>query len=120
MTKHVLLHVTTGIENPSKAALAFFVGRAVLESGNRLTLFFAADGVNLLRRETAEALTGLGTGTVAEHLAVIRAAHTPVYYSGASAKPRGLGVEHLALPAEPATPSKLVELALAADVVLSY
>jgi predicted peroxiredoxin len=120
VAKHFLVHITTGIENPSKATLALFVARAVVEGGHQLTLFFAADGVNLLRKETAENLIGLGTGAAAEHLAVIAAAKPSVFYSGGSAKPRGLTPENLALPAEPAGPPKLVALAAESDVVLSY
>lgn len=118
--KHFLVHITTGIENPSKAALAFFVARAVVEAGHQLTLFVAADGVNLLRKETVESLAGVGTGSLAEHIDVIRNSNASVLYSGGSAKPRGLRAEDLALPAEAAGPPKLVALAAEADVVLSY
>ena len=117
---HFLVHITTGTENSSKATLGFFVARAAVEAGHQLTLFLAADGVNLLRRETVEGLSGLGTGALADHMAAIQAAGAKVFYSGGSAKPRGLRAEDLAIPAEPAGPSKLVELAAAADVVLSY
>jgi uncharacterized protein len=120
MSKHFLVHITTGIENPSKAALALFVARAVVEAGHQLTLFLAADAVNLLRKETAESLVGLGTGSAAEHLTVIADAKAAVFYSGGSAKPRGITSENLAFSAEPAGPPKLVALAAEADVVLSY
>jgi predicted peroxiredoxin len=118
--KHFLVHLTTGPENPSKVALAFFVARAAIEGGHKLTLFVAADGVSVLRKETVEALVGLGTGALAEHLAVIKASTAAVFYSGGSAKARGLKPEDLALPAEPAGPPKLIALAAEADVVLSY
>jgi predicted peroxiredoxin len=120
MAKHFLVHITTGIENPSKAALGLFVARAAVEAGHHLTLFLAGDAVNLLRRDTAEALVGLGTGAVAEHLAVIGKSEAAVFYSGGSAKPRGLGEADLILRAEAAGPPKLLSIACEADVVLCY
>jgi uncharacterized protein len=118
---HILVHISTGIENPSKAALGLFVARAVVEEGHRLTLFVAADGVNLLRREVVDGLVGLGTGAVAEHLGVIGKSEAAVFYSGLSAKSRGLKPDDLVLPtAQPGSPAKLVQLTVEAERVLCY
>ena len=40
---NILIHVTCGVENSSKAALAFLVARSAIEEGHKVTLFLAAD-----------------------------------------------------------------------------
>ncbi len=117
-----LVHITTGPEDPTKAALGFLVAKTALEEGHKLSMFLAGNAVNLLRNETVETLNGLGTGALSAHLAAIRhSAETEVFYSGMSAKARGLTPEVLAIDrAHPAMPAKLVELAAEADVVLCY
>jgi hypothetical protein len=60
---------------------------------------------------------GLGTGSVAEHLAALRAADVTLHLSGMSSKARGIeggGGTELCPPA------KLVELAAWADTTLTY
>jgi predicted peroxiredoxin len=44
MTKF-LIHVTSGKENPTKAALAFLVAKTALEDGHQVQLFMAGDAV---------------------------------------------------------------------------
>ena len=45
----LLVHVTVGPENPTKAALAFLVARTAIEEGNTVTLFLAGDAVQLIK-----------------------------------------------------------------------
>jgi predicted peroxiredoxin len=117
----VLVHITTGIENPTKAALGFLVAKTALEEGHKLTMFLAGDAVNLLRTDAAENVHGIGTGALSAHIAAIKPSNAEIYYSGMSAKARGVTHEVLALDkAQPAQPAKLLELAAAADFVLSY
>jgi predicted peroxiredoxin len=118
----VLVHISTGPENATKAALGFLVAKTVLEQGHKLSIFLSGDAVNLLRKDTVETLNGLGTGQLSAHVATIRlSVDTPVYYSVLSAKARGLTPDVLAIDrAEPAQADKLVELAVAAGTVLSY
>lgn len=116
-----LIHVTTGPDNPTKAALAFFVARAVLEEGHELALFIAGDAVHCLTAATAETLEGLGTGKLGEHIAAINQGQFQAFYSGMSAKARGITQEQVLLRgAEPAMPTRLVQLTAACDKVLCY
>ena len=56
---HFLFHVTTGSDNPTKAALSFLVAKTALEEGHRVSIFLAGDAVLLLSYsgETEETLT---------------------------------------------------------------
>jgi uncharacterized protein len=116
-----LVHVHTGPENPTKAALAFLVAATALAEGHEVDLFLAGDGVRLLSGEVVTSLEGVGTGRLAAHLESIVGAGGRFYLSGMSAKARGLGDDILAgKPAEFAMPDVLVRLAAGADVTLSY
>ena len=114
----VLVHLATGPENPTRAALALLVARTAADEGHDVSVFIAGDGVQLLRPETAAATQGVGTGSVEEHLAALREAGVAIYASGMSSKARGLDVA--AAGAEAAQPQKLVELATAADTTIIY
>jgi len=114
----LLVHLATGPENPTRAALAMLVARTAAAEGHDVSVFLAGDAVHLLRAETAAATHGIGTGAFAEHLGALREAGVTVYASGMSSKARGVDAE--AWGAEPAQPQKLVELASAADTTLTY
>ena len=117
----ILVHVTCGPEQPTRAALAFFVARAALEEGHGCTLFLAGDAVQLLRDPVLDGLTGVGTGSLREHYERIAAGGGRFVLSGASSKSRGLGEADLAgKPYEFGTPQLLVRLALEHDRVINY
>jgi uncharacterized protein len=117
----VLVHVTTGPENPTKAALAFLVAKAAADEGHAVTMFLAGDSVQLLRDSVLDSLTGLGTGSLRDSYDAVVAAGTRIYASGMSSKARGVDDADLAgKPVELALPNKLVQLALEADRVLTY
>lgn len=117
----VLIHLTTGLENPTKAALAFLMAKTGLEEGHAVIMFLAGDAVALLRTESVESVVGIGTGALSAHVATIRTSNADVYYSGLSAKARGITHDMLALEkSQPAMPAKLLELASEADFVLNY
>lgn len=117
----ILVHLTCGTENPTRAALAFFVARAAAEEGHGVTLFLAGDAVPLLRDAVLDNLIGLGTGSLREHHDKFVAAGGRFFVSGASSKARGLGEADLAgKPYEFGTPAALVRLALEHDRVISY
>ena len=63
----ILVHLTSGPENPTKAALAFLVARTAIEQGHTVSMFLAGDAVQLLRDSTLDNLAGLGTGKLREH-----------------------------------------------------
>jgi predicted peroxiredoxin len=113
----MLVHVATGPENPTRAALGLLVARTAADEGHDVRVFLAGDAVHLAREETASAATGIGTGSVAEHLQALKAAGVTIFLSGMSSKARGIeGGEGYEL----APPQKLVELATTSDAVLTY
>src|SRR6185369_17164481 len=63
----ILIHVTTGPENPTRAALAFLIAKTAIEEGHTVTLFLAGDAVQLFRNDVLDNLSGLGTGKLREH-----------------------------------------------------
>lgn len=117
----LLVHIVTGPENPTRAALGLLVARTALEAGHAVDVFIAGDGVALLRPETLDAGHGIGTGAFREHVDALVAGGASLFGSGMSSKARGLTSEGLGgLPVAMAPPAKLVELAFAADRVLVY
>lgn len=117
----LLVHLATGPENPTRAALALLVARTALEAGHDVDLFIAGDGVSILRPATLEAGQGIGTGHLREHVDALLAGGATLYASGLSSKARGLSPDDLGgLPVTMAPPAKLVELAFEADRVLTY
>ena len=113
----ILVHLATGPENPTRAALALLVARTGADEGHEVQVFLAGDAVQLIREETAAAATGIGTGSVAEHLATLRGADVPIFLSGMSSKARGI---EAAEGFELMPPQKLVELAAWSDTALVY
>jgi uncharacterized protein len=117
----ILVHITHGPENPTRAALGFLVARTALEEGHQVTLFLAGDAVQLVRPAVLENLTGLGTGKLGEHFAAIVSSGSKIYLSGMSSKARGLDPAQLDGAAiEMAPPNKLIQLALEHDRVFTY
>ena len=113
----ILVHVATGPENATRAALGLLVARTAAEDGHDVTVFLAGDAVHLAREATSAATQGIGTGSVAEHLEALKAAGVTIFLSGMSSKARGVdGGEGFEL----APPQKLVELATSADTTLTY
>jgi uncharacterized protein len=110
-----LVHVATGPENPTRAALGLLVARTAAAEGHEVRVFLAGDAVHLVREETAAGVRGLGTGDAAEHLAALREAGVPFFLSGMSSKARGIEGG-----GELSPPQKLVELAAWAEKVLVY
>lgn len=117
----LLIHITRGPEDPTRAALGFLVAKAAVEEGHQVSLFLAADGVQLLRDSIIDGLAGFGTGSLRESYDAIVAGGGRFYLSGMSSKSRGLSEEDVAgKPAEMAMPNRLVQLALEHDRVLTY
>ena len=117
----LLVHITCGPENPTKAALGFLVARTALNEGHEVSLFLAGDGVQLMRSAVLDTLVGLGTGSLREHFDAIVAASGQFYVSGKSSQGRGVTASDLdGKSATMAMPEKLVALALAADTTITY
>jgi uncharacterized protein len=113
----ILVHITRGPEDPTRAALGFLVARAASDAGHEVSLFLAADGVQLLREQVLDSLVGLGTGSLRESYDALALAGATFYVSGMSSKARGFEPDGVA---EAALPGKLVELTLTHDRVLTY
>jgi predicted peroxiredoxin len=116
-----LVSITCGPNDPTRAALAFFVARAAAEEGHQVSAFLAGDAVHLFRDAILDSLVGVGTGRLREHFDALVAGGARFYLSGMSARSRGMSEADLAnKPAEFALPNDLVRLSLAHDRVLSY
>jgi predicted peroxiredoxin len=113
----ILVHLATGPENATRAALALLVAKSAAESDHEVQVFLAGDAVQLSRPETAAAVHGVGTGSFAEHWDALVAAGVPIFLSGMSSKARGVEKQK---GTEMAAPSSLVELSLWADSTLTY
>ena len=70
----LLVHLTCGVENPTRAALALLVAATAAKEGHQVDVFIAGDGVSLLRPSTIAAVVGVGTGSVADHLDALQVA----------------------------------------------
>ena len=117
----ILVHVTTGPENPTKAALAFLVAKTATEQGHEVSMFLAGDATQLLRENVLDSLIGLGTGSLRESYDAVVASGAAIYASGMSSKARGVDQSDLeGKPVEFAMPDRLVELAVQSDRVLTY
>jgi predicted peroxiredoxin len=117
----LLVHIATGTENVTRVTLGMLVARTALAGGHDVDVFLAGDGVSLLRDETLDAVTGVGTGSLREHFDALVAGGAGLYASGLSAKARGIDLEALkARGIAPSPPDRLVELTFAADRVLTY
>lgn len=116
-----LIHVTTGIDNPTKAALSFLVAKTALQEGHTVNLFLAGDAVLLLKDNNLTTLNGLGTGNLKEHYDAIVAAGGKFYLSGNSSKARGMTEKDIeGKPASFALPNVLVSLAAESDKIITY
>jgi uncharacterized protein len=117
----ILIHVTHGPEQPTRAALAFLVAKSAIDEGHTVTLFLAGDAVQLIREAVLDQLAGLGTGKLREHYDAITAGGGRFYLSGMSSKARGLSDSDLSgKPAEFATPNVLVRLSIEHDRMFTY
>lgn len=117
----VLVHVTCGPNDPTKAALAFFVARAAVEEGHTVALFLAGDAVQLVRTAVLDSLQGMGSGILREHYDALVEGGARFFLSGMSAKTRGLNESDWeGKPIELGSPKRLVQLAVEYDTVLCY
>lgn len=120
-TRSLLVHITAGPNDPTRAALGFAVARAAADEGHRVTVFLAGDGVQLIRDAVLSSLSGLGTGVLREQFDGFVAKGGRLLVSQGSAKARG--VTDADLQGKPATfagPPQLVKLALEHDRAIAY
>lgn len=117
----LLVNIVTGPENPTRAALGMLVARTARQAGHQVDVFFAGDGVSLLRAATLDAGTGIGTGSLREHMNALVEGGAGLHASGMSAKARDVTTEAFdGAPVTLSPPDTLVELVFAADRTLVY
>ena len=117
----LLVHITSGPEAPTRAALGLLVARAAIDEGHEVAVFLAGDAVQLIRDAVLGSLAGLGTGSLRESFDAIADGGGRFYVSGMSSKARGVTEDDLAgKPAELALPKRLVQLAFEADRSFTY
>jgi uncharacterized protein len=117
----LLVHIATGPENPTRAALGLLVARTALGAGHEVDVFMAGDGVAVLRPETLDAGHGIGTGSLREHVDALVAGGARFYVSAMSSKARGLTADALGgVPVTMSLPARLVELTFEVDRVITY
>ena len=121
MAEKFLIHIHTGPDNPTKAALGFLVAATAQNEGHEVSVFLAGDGASLITDEALSSVEGVGTGKLQDHFTALTSGAAHIYISGMSARARNIGEDALAgKPAEFAMPARLVQLAAEADVVLVY
>lgn len=118
---HLLVHVTSGPEDPSRATLGFLIARQAAEDGHRVSLFLGLEAVGMLRESVMDSLVGFGTGMLRDHVAALAETDARIYVSAMSSRVRGVSEIHLeGKRAEMILPERLVALTFEADRVLCY
>ncbi len=118
---HLLVHMTSGPEDPSRATLGFLVASQAAAEGHRVSVFLGLEAVGLLRESVLDSLRGFGTGALRDHVDAAIEAGARIYVSAMSSKVRGITEIHLeGKPAELILPDELVRLTFEADRVLCY
>ena len=117
----VLVHIYSGLESKNKITLGLLVALTAEKNDNKVTLFLAGDGVNLLNCKKAGEIVGQGTGDLYEHLENLKNSKVTIYVSGISAKSRGYDEKLLeGYNAEFAMSDILVDESIKADSILCY
>jgi predicted peroxiredoxin len=118
---HLLVHLTSGPEDPTRAALGFLIAAQAAQDGHRVSLFVGLEAVGLLRDPVLDSLQGFGTGSLRESYDAFVEHGGRIYVSQKSSKVRGVtDVTLEGHPAEFILPERLVALTFEADRVLCY
>lgn len=117
----LLVHLVTGPENPTRAALAFLVAKTAAAAGHEVTMFLAGDGVAYLRDPIMDAAQGIGTGSVREHYTALTESGARIFASKMSGNARGIDQAAVGAKAvEFVAPDQLVKLIAESDRVVTY
>jgi len=57
----ILVHVTTGPDNPTKAALSFLAAKTAIAEGHNVDLFLAGEAIRLISADSLKEVQGQGT-----------------------------------------------------------
>lgn len=117
----ILIQVTSGPEDPTRAAAAFLIAKAAVEEGHSVSIFLLGDAVQLIRDQVINSLTGLGPGPLRASFDAVVKGGGRIYLSGPSSTARGVTAADLAgKPAQFSTPNELVRLSLTHDRIFTY
>jgi predicted peroxiredoxin len=116
----LVVNITTGPENPTKASLGLLVSKVAASEGHEVTIFLAGDGVQLLRDAVLDSVQGIGTGSAREHFDALADKNVKVYASGMSSKARGLTEAEVGGKAELVMPDVLARLITDSDQAVVY
>ena len=115
----ILVHVTCGPSDATRAALAFLVAKTALAEGHEVAMFLAGDGVELLRPDNLDSVQGIGTGSLRAHYDEVVGGGARLFASKMSSEARGI-TNFEGQPVELAPPTTLVRLAVESDRVFTY
>lgn len=117
----ILVHIVSGPEHPSRVALGLLVAKTAIAEGHDVAVFFAGDGVQVIRDATLDAIQGVGTGNAREHFGDVVSGGGRLYLSKMSCAARGVTEADLeGKPAEMALPPDLVRLITESDRTVTY
>jgi predicted peroxiredoxin len=117
----ILVQVTYGPENPTRAALAFTVAKSAIDEGHSVSVFLAGDAVQLIRDAVLDNLVGMGTGKLRETYDAIVVGGGRFYVSRVSARARAVTDADLdGKPAKFAPLTLLIRLSLEHDRIFTY
>lgn len=117
----LLIHIVTGPENPTRAALGFLVAKTAAAAGHEVTVFLAGDAVAYLRDATMDAASGVGTGSIREHYTALAESGARLFASGMSSKARAIDASAAGDKAvEFVAPDRLVELIAESERIVTY
>lgn len=85
-----LVHIHTGPDNQTEAALGFTVAAAALKAGDTVTVFLAGDGASLITDAAINGVEGKGTGKLKDSFDALIKGGAHFYVSGMSAKARNI------------------------------
>ncbi|HTZ99967.1 MAG TPA: DsrE family protein [Candidatus Aquilonibacter sp.] len=86
----IMMKSAWGSDDPTKAAFPFLHGLALAEAGHDVQIFLLGEGVVLMRKTVAEAVTPVGWPKLAEILDKVAARSIPIYACGACSRARGV------------------------------
>lgn len=117
----ILVHLTHGPEDPTRAVLAFLIAKSAKEEGHDVTLFLVGDAVYLLKDAAIESVVGVGLGPFKELFVFAVRARIPLHVSALSSKARGVTDADLqGKNARFSDPKTLVRLSLECDRMFTY
>lgn len=116
----LLIHLTHGIEEPTKADRAFLIAQAAIQEGHNVSMFLAGEAVKLMKDENLDSTLGFGS-KLRDYYDFIVKNGGKIYLSKISCESRGVTADDLAgKEVELASPHVLVQLTFNSDRTITY